>query len=100
MPDLLTTIKQAAVAAVNASNPLTVMFAAITKINPLEVLVDQRFALDADFLVIPESLTEQSITVDGIKYVIRKGLQLGDKVILLRLAGGQQYVVLDRVVNA
>jgi len=99
MADILSTIKQAAVSAVAASNPLAIMFGNISKINPLEVIVDQRFTLPADFLIVPESLTELTLNIAGNRYTVRNGLTVGDKVLMLRLQGGQQFVVLDRVVK-
>ena len=81
-----------------SSNPVAVMFGTVTKTNPLEVNVEQRFTLTRDFLVLTERLTEYKTTIAGQEVVIRKGLQAGDKVILLRVQGGQQYIVWDRVV--
>lgn len=95
---LASLIKQASMGAYNASNPVSVMFGTVTKTNPLEVNVEQRFTLTRDFLVLTERLTEYRTTVDGNEIIIRRGLQAGDKVLLLRIQGGQQYVVWDRVV--
>lgn len=86
-------------AAIAASNPVTIMFGVVTDINPLEVNVDQRFTLPADFLVVPESLTENRLVLGGTSYIVREGLKLGNKLLLLRVQGGQQYIILDRVVS-
>ncbi|MED4953424.1 DUF2577 domain-containing protein [Paenibacillus sp. FSL R5-0527] len=155
MADLLGTLKKAATDAVHAGNPVAVLFGEISKVNPLEVIVDQRFTLTADFLYVTERLTRYEIdlkhnhtfdggvtrdalpekidlqhnhTFDGgmtgdalldkldlkhnhaynggmtgdalpEKIVIREGLQAGDAVLLLRVQGGQKYVVWDRVVS-
>lgn len=95
---LASLIKQASMGAYNASNPVAVMFGTVTKTSPLEVNVEQRFTLTRDFLVLTERLTEYRTTVEGKEIVIRRGLQVGDRVLLLRVQGGQQYVVWDRVV--
>lgn len=131
---LLDLVKQAGVGAVEASNPMAVLFGTVTKANPLEVNVDQRFTLTGDFLVVPESLrflracdekfsikakgnfltgvvvedeSEEQWTGDtrlyGEEVTITRGkmplapFAAGDKLILLRVQGGQQYIVLDRV---
>lgn len=122
MSSLLSLIKQAAMDAVLASNPLSIVFGEIASIDPFEVIVDQRYTLTADFLIVPESLTKLELKLEHThKYtystdtgsttkktqkadyaepiIIRKGLEIGDKVILLRLAGGQQYLILDRMVE-
>ncbi|WP_028988023.1 DUF2577 domain-containing protein [Thermicanus aegyptius] len=81
---MLNIIKQAALDALEAGQPVAVMFGAVTKTNPLEVNVDQRFTLSEDFLM----------QTNTAKY-----LQAGDKVVLLRIQGGQKYLILDKVVN-
>lgn len=82
---LVNLIRQASIGAIEAGQPVAVMFGTVTKTNPLEVNVEQRFTLTTDFLVLTD-------TVD------RKVLDVGDRVILLRVQGGRQFVVLDRVV--
>jgi len=99
MTDLLSTVKQAAMAAIAASNPVTMMYGVVTNTNPLEVNVDQRFTLPADFLVVPESLTENKLVIGGSTYIVREGLKVGDKLLLLRVQGGQQFIIIDRVVS-
>jgi len=78
-------IRQASLGAIEAGQPVAVMFATVTKTDPLEVNVEQRFTLTTDFLILTD-------TID------RKVLDVGDRVILLRVQGGRQFVVLDKVV--
>ncbi|QGQ93957.1 DUF2577 domain-containing protein [Paenibacillus psychroresistens] len=96
---LLNLIKQASIGAVEAGNPMNVQFGMVSSMNPLEVNLDQRFTLEEDFLIVPDTLTELIITIGSTEYTIRRGLELGDKVILLRVQGGQQFIILDRVVG-
>lgn len=116
MPSLLDLIKTAGSQAVDAGSPVNIMFGEVVNSNPLSVKVDQRFTLTADFLILPESLTPleidlkhthqylnesvSSTTSESLpqKIIIRSGLKSGDKVIMVRVQGGQQYVVLDKVV--
>lgn len=95
MADLLTVVKQAAMSAVSAGNPTAVLFGTVMSASPLEVMVDQRFRLSAGFLIVPESLIHYEL--DEQQIVIRRGLEAGDAVILLRVQGGQRFVILDRV---
>ncbi|MFU1798492.1 DUF2577 domain-containing protein [Paenibacillus azoreducens] len=122
MADLLNTLKKAAMDAMAAGSPTAIMFGEVSKADPLEVIVDQRFTLPADFLVVPESLIHFEINLhhsheytddsgSGINtqqtkpalpekpIVIRRGLEVGDKLLLLRVQGGQQYIILDRMVG-
>jgi len=97
--NLLNLIKHASIGAVESGNPLAIQFASVIHINPLEVNVDQRFTLEEDFLIVPDSLSEFKLTIGLVEYTIRRGLEVGDKVILLRVQGGQQFIILDRVVT-
>lgn len=81
---LLDVIKRAGAGAVEEGNPVVVQFGTILQKNPLEVSLDQKLILTEDFFVLTES-------------VARKNLEAGDKLLLLRVQGGQSYVVLDRV---
>ncbi|WP_339295929.1 DUF2577 domain-containing protein [Paenibacillus sp. FSL W7-1279] len=119
---MLDIIKKAAVEAVGAGNPVAIQFGTVISLSPLEVRLDQRLTLSEAFLIVPESLTRYEIdlhhtheytddsgTGSSTKktepalpvkpIVIRKGLAVGDAVILLRLQGGQKYLVLDKAVS-
>jgi len=108
---LLNVIKNAGLQAVSATDPVSVFYGTVESIAPLAVKVDQRFTLTSEFLVIPHCLTryevdlshhhgitggEGEITPSLGKLVIREGLQPGDRVILMRIQGGQQYLVLEK----
>lgn len=117
MANLLEMIKQAGLDAIEASNPLQILYGEVKKSDPLEVNVDQRFTLTSDFLIVPEHLTRYELdlqhqheyTADGAlqrtqgaleeKIVIREGLQTGDPIILLRIQGGQKYLIIDKVAS-
>lgn len=107
---MINIIKQAGVGAIHAQNPVHILFGTVTKSNPLEVNVEQKFTLTEDFLILTERLTRYEenehthssangeTTPPSKPLIIRAGLKNGDKVILLRVQGGQQFVVLDKVV--
>lgn len=120
---LLNTIKRAGADAVAASAPMQLMFGEVESDSPLAVRVDQRFTLPAELLIVPESLTHYEVPLrHSHQYtdtsengtatkttepalpeeptVIRRGLEMGDKVVLLRVQGGQRYYIMDRVVDA
>lgn len=111
---MLDVIKQAALDVIKNSNPTAVMFGTVLSISPLEISVDQRLTLTEAFLIVPESMirfemlasrflngeeTPDEESTTGAKVVLRSGMKQGDKVILLRVQGGQQFVVLDKVVS-
>ncbi|MGG1878130.1 DUF2577 domain-containing protein [Paenibacillus cisolokensis] len=111
---MLDIIKKAALEAVGASNPVAVQIGTVVSISPLEISLDQRITLPEAFLIVPESLTRYEIDLSHVhklsgspdteqaltdKIVIRKGLAVGDAVILVRVQGGQKFVVLDKAVS-
>jgi hypothetical protein len=91
-------MKQASLGTMESGKPVAIQYATVTQINPLEVNVDQRFPLSEDFLIVPEHMTEYKITIGSTEYTIRQGLKQGDGVILLRVQGGQQFIILGKVV--
>nr|WP_068784117.1 DUF2577 domain-containing protein [Paenibacillus phocaensis] len=99
-------IRQLGAGAVDAASPVAVLFGKVTNTAPLEIQVDQRFTIDRDFLVIPAYLTRYELDwppevagPSAPKAVIREGLAAGDNVLLLRMQGGQKYIVWDKVVS-
>lgn len=69
------------------SQDVTFYYGQVIEIHPLQIQVDQRFILDEDFLVLTSTVA------------VKNSLNNGDKVVLLRAQGGQQYIVLDKVVG-
>jgi hypothetical protein len=82
LPNMIDIIKRAAVDAVNASKPVDIMFGVVAAVSPLSVKIDQRFTLDAGFLI---ELKPQNT------------YEAGAKLVLLRMAGGQKFLVLGEV---
>ncbi|GAA4828068.1 DUF2577 domain-containing protein [Paenibacillus vulneris] len=114
MRKMLELIKQTGVGAVDATKPVTVLYGTVVKINPLEVSLDQQSEpLTEDFLLVPEQMTSYevnlrhthesigSVTEEALikPILIRKGLEVGDMLLLLRVQGGLQFVILDRLVK-
>ena len=82
--DFIKIVKQAAIDAVNASNPVAVMFGKVLSTNPLKINVEQKMTLTKEQLVLTASIGE---------------LQISDEIILLRMQGGQRFIILDKVVK-
>ena len=102
MSNLLQVIKTAAIDAVNASNPVSVLVGQVVSANPIKISLNQKLTLEDPFIVIPENMTDYDtkIKIDGeIKDItVYNALKTGDKVVLLRMQGGQKYFVLSKVV--
>lgn len=112
---MLEIIKKVAKDAVDAGKPVAVQIGTVVAINPLAISLDSRLTLPEVFLIIPESLTRYEIDLSHVhklngspdtersltdKIVIREGLAVGDAVLMLRIQGGQKYVVLDKAVKS
>lgn len=120
---LLQTIKQAAQDAANASKPFCFAFGEVITVNPLSIRMEQKATLSESFFILTRAVVDHyvDITVSHVtenrgggggyaefashnhdykgkkKIMVHNGLKVGEKVILLQQAGGQQYIVLDRV---
>lgn len=82
LPDLLWAIKEAAVAAVEANQPAAPFVGTVDSVSPLSIRLEQRLTIGAEHLLILRSVS---------------GLEAGDRVALLRFAGGQQFLVLGEI---
>ena len=83
---LLQMIKLAAIEAVEATKPCVAVYGTVKSKAPLTINIDQKITLTSSFLVVTN-------TVKDI-------LNIGDTVVMLRIQGGQQFLVLDKVVEA
>lgn len=128
MPDaseLLVAIKKAAKEAVDASKPMNLIFGTVVGVSPLQVSIESRITLGASQLFLTSAVRERTVTMTvahttdsasggsgdtayashahgytGTKeFTVHNGLAVGETVILLRMQGGQKFLVLDRVVS-
>ena len=127
MPDqnasMVKLVKQAAVEAVEAGNPVQIAFGTVVSASPLKIGLEQKLVLERTNLILTRSVTDYEIemTVDHTtgyasggsgydlfashahsytgtkKFKVKGALKTGEKVLLLRMQGGQKYIVLDRL---
>lgn len=81
---LIPLLKKVALEAVEASKPTVVLFGLVNGINPLSIYLEQKRTITKNFLVV----TEKSCN-----------LAVGDEVVMIRMQGGQKYIIIDKVVN-
>lgn len=79
-------IKQAAIDAVNSTQPVAIVFGTVTSASPIKVQVTPKLSLGKSNLVFTGTIKGQ--------------LKKNDSVILIRIQGGNKYLVLDKAVNA
>ena len=85
MSDLIEVIKKVALNAVEASKPTNALFGVVVSDSPLKISIDQKMTLDSDSLVLTNAVKEHTLE-----------MTVGEKVILLRMQGGQKYIVWDK----
>lgn len=85
--NLVQLIKQIAFEAVEAAKPCDYTIGTVINTSPLKIKVSQTMELEEYFLDLTKNVTEEN------------ALKKGDKVLMLRKAGGQKYAVIDRVVS-
>lgn len=100
--DFLQIIKKAAVEAVEASSPAKVMYGTVVASSPLAVRIEQRLTIPEAFLTLTKNVRDYKVrmSVNGgteQEYTVKNGLKTGDRVMLLREQGGQNYIVLDKI---
>ena len=125
MERLVEAVKIAALDVMHNSKPVEVCFGTVTNAEPLEITIDD-IPYDKDFRILTRNVTDYQtkITIpetlgvsssgscshgsasintlelpEKMNCTIHNNLKVWERVILLRLQGGQKYLVLDRVVN-
>jgi predicted TIM-barrel enzyme len=101
MANLNETIKKLALEAVEQSKPVNVTYGTVKTIDPLSIEVENLRILSKEFFVLSRNVTNypKNINIDGENKTItvNNALKIGEKVILIRFQGGQDFLVLDRV---
>ena len=97
-------MKKAANEVFIVNKPCNFLFGTVRSIVPISVEVEQqKVPLGELQLVIPKCLTSYSVqmTFEGrsTTATINNSLKVGDKVVLLQKQGGQQFLILDRLVQ-
>lgn len=96
-------MRRAAGNSIDVSVEAQILFGTVEGVGPLKVRIDERFTLEGERLILPHYLLKQRFhlvheaeehTMDKT-YILEPGLEAGDRVILLSLAG--EYLVLGKV---
>ena len=114
MSELLDAMKMAGIGAVENNGPVRVMFGVVASADPLTVRVDQKLILPEQALILTDAVRdhEESITISGITdsdgdsisttatIAVHNALKEGDPVILIRVQGGQKYLIIGKGAGA
>lgn len=118
--NLVQLIQQIAVNAIKAGKPCDYIVGTVVSKKPLKIKVSQALTLEEEFLHLSRNVTDfkTKFTLDKIsiyhtvhtdpptdtwadeqEVTIHNALKVGEKVLLIRKSGGQDYIVIDRVVS-
>jgi hypothetical protein len=97
MYDFVEAVKLAALEAVESKDPMRFCFERVSKVDPLEIWIDQKLTVPDSALILTGMVSKYSVEVEGQgKITLDNSLKVGEQVILIRVDGGQKYIVLDR----
>lgn len=114
---LVRLIKKAASDVIEASYPFAMKIGEVVSTNPLKISINQKITVPASQLLLTNAVRDHTIVLtkedDGADdaeesedaaeessdktYTAHCALSAGEKVLLLRCDGGQQFIVLDRL---
>lgn len=80
---MFTAMKQIAENVFEARRPADWCYGKVISLDPFQVQIDQKLPLKKEFLAVRTGMSASSFEV-------------GDKLILLRKQGGQEYLILDK----
>ncbi len=103
MEDILKEIQKLVMGVLNAQKLTTVAYGTVLSTSPLEVQLDQMLTLKEDQLKLTRAVMDHEVemSLDGgakQKYKVHNGLIIGDKVTIIRVHGGRQYLIIDKEV--
>ena len=101
--DMVKVLQRAAVEAVRASKPTEVTRGKVVSTEPMQIMVDQKITLGELQIdcgeAMEEYMAETELEIGEMigKMKVRRSLDVGDEVILVRQQGGQKYIMYDKV---
>lgn len=110
---LFDTVKRVVEKVLEGKSLLESEIAEVIEVNPLVIKFDQRYQVTEEFIILTERVTEYKVDLShthsysggatgsalDTEIDIRSGLQVDDKVLILRMQGGQSFAIIDKVVN-
>jgi len=102
LANMIEIIKKAAMDAVQNSNPTSVVYGKVVSVSPLKIQVSAKLILTESQLVLTRNVTDYQMTIEpntistGTTFTVKNGLKTGENVVMIRQAGGQKYIVIDK----
>ncbi len=100
MADLIEVLNYISQENQKAQKPTDIAYGTVDSTSPLAIKINETSPpIPAAALELTSSVVAKTVTVQGGEggtVVINEGLAVGDKVIMLRVAKGQRYIVLSK----
>lgn len=101
--DIVLMIKQASLDTYKSLKATEICYGTVESISPLQISIDEKLKLRDVQLVLTRNVTDYDVEITensiGTKtYTVKNALKQNEKVVLIRVQGGQKYLVSDRVV--
>ena len=93
---LVSLIQKSAKEASNSTRTTDLMYGEILSLSPLKIMVDSRFTITEEFVILSSLCQEKKDTIGTEEVVLWRGLLVGDKVQMLRVRNGNQFYILER----
>ena len=75
----------------------------VSGVSPLIIKMSNDLEIDEDFLHLSRNVTDYEVEIEIGDVIqsrtVRNSLKVGEKVLMLRKSGGQEYIIIDRVVS-
>ncbi|MCI8628703.1 MAG: DUF2577 domain-containing protein [Firmicutes bacterium] len=105
---MLEAVKLLAYDVLQQENLTDICYGTVTETEPLKIVLEQKLELTESFLVLSQNVIKHTINYsmrrkdsdeNWVQYemIVEKQLKKGERVILIKMTGGQRYVVIDRV---
>ncbi len=103
--ELVESIKQISVGAMDSEKPVEVTIGTVKSVNPLKVMLSGGFVVSEGALILSRNVTDHKFEMRLYNngsgtfqtYEIKNSLKVGEKVSITRLQGGKKYLIQDRV---
>ncbi len=100
---LVQLIKKIAMDAVRSAKMSDYKIGTVSGVSPLIIRMSNDLEIDEDFLHLSRNVTDYEVEIKSGDVIqrrtVRNSLKAGEKVLMLRKSGGQEYIIIDRVVN-
>ena len=100
MSELIGVIQRIVQNTINSVNMADKATGTVESVSPLRVKIDSSIqSIPSAALLLTDTVKERIVPVQGGegRVTIREGLKEGDRVLMLKVQNGQQYIILSRI---